>query len=366
MPAPSTDQAVFLLTRARLVGQAEDLQKAEKTEAAQAARIAELEGEITGTCLDSLFWLFFAGSWANPSPLLTGNDEEYLAARALASSLSQTNRELTHNYKGLSRAYEELKVEGQKQEEELHQTQDALDKQKEEAKALRESLTAISAERDKAAEALSSSADMMAKKDAQIEKLVAMVNAARSTRATLSTERNKWKTQFLRKFLVLLTGFFFFMTLILTGSFACAELQSGALRAAEYVDAGTPGAEILDLASRMWAAPRSLEEHCREVAIDAGARVAATVKSWFPPLDLGIIKDGAHPNTTDDQWQGLLDSSRAPVTELLSDVCTNPGGRPLDADLQRPNLAADIDDGVEGEDDLDADAVLEDDYAPPS
>ena len=145
--------------------------------------------------------MFFAGSWANPSPLLTGNDEEYLAARALASSLSQTNRELTHNFKGLSQAYEELKVEGRRQEEELHQTQDALDKLKEKMRGLRESLAAVSTEKDKAIEAANSSANLIAKKDAQISKLSAMVNAARSSRAALSAERNKWKTLFHRKFL---------------------------------------------------------------------------------------------------------------------------------------------------------------------
>ena len=171
-------------------------------------------------------------------------------------------------------------------------------------------------------------------------------------------------------FFVLLTPFFVCVTWVLTERLVCAELQSGSLRTAEYVDAGTPGAEILDLASRMWAAPRTLAEHCREVAIDAGARVAATVKSWFLPLDLGIIKDGVHPNTTDDQWQALLDSSRAPVTELLADVCVNPGGQPLAADLQRPGLAANVDEGVEDEDededDLDVDAVLRESSASPS
>ena len=55
MLAPSTDRSVFLLTRARFAGQAEDLQKAEKTEATLSARIGELEEEINGMCLEVPF-----------------------------------------------------------------------------------------------------------------------------------------------------------------------------------------------------------------------------------------------------------------------------------------------------------------------
>ena len=49
-----------------LSGQAEDLQKAEQNEKLQAARIAELEGEIMGTLLDHFPLLFFAGSLGQP------------------------------------------------------------------------------------------------------------------------------------------------------------------------------------------------------------------------------------------------------------------------------------------------------------
>ena len=82
-----------------------------------------------------------------------------------------------------------------------------------------------------------------------------------------------------------------------------------------------------------------MEEHCRDVAVEAGAHVAAAVRSWFPPVEIGFIKDGAHPNTTDDQWNNLLETSMEPVAGLLSDLSVNPGHLPLAEELRRPGLS---------------------------
>ena len=148
--------------------------------------------------------MFFCWCYrVDPSPLFSGNDKEYLAARALALTLSETNRGLTSNYKGLRQAYEELKTEGRLQEEELHQTQEALERLKGEAKGLRESLESAAVEKTKAMDALSKNAAALEKKDVQIQKLVGMVNIAKKSRATVAAERTMWKRKFLGKLLVL-------------------------------------------------------------------------------------------------------------------------------------------------------------------
>ena len=132
----------------------------------------------------------------------------------------------------------------------------------------------------------------------------------------------------------------------------------------DYVNGGTSEHVGGDLPAQVRRCPRLIEEHCRDVAIEAGAQVAATIRSWFPSVDGDFIKEGAHPDTTEEKWQQLLDSSIDPVTGLLADMCVNPGRLPLAADLQRPGLSIDEDD--DDEDELDPAAILRDDLAPSS
>ena len=130
-----------------------------------------------------------------------------------------------------------------------------------------------------------------------------------------------------------------------------------------YLHRGSTQTVCGDLPTQLWASPQNIEEHYREVAIEAGAHVAAALRSWFPPVEVDFIKDGVHPDISEDRWQELLDSSIDLVTGLLSDLNVNPGRFPLEADAPRPPPA--IGDIID-EDVSDLEASDPDDSAPPA
>ena len=87
----------------------------------------------------------------------------------------------------------------------------------------------------------------------------------------------------------------------------------------------------MNLESAIWDAPWRIGEHSRTIAAAGGGHIAAIIQSWTPveECDFNFIRDGAHPNTTEDRFNELKNSLIGTVSELVEDVPLDPTGVPL-------------------------------------
>ena len=111
-----------------------------------------------------------------------------------------------------------------------------------------------------------------------------------------------------------------------------SELTAGTVRTLEYLNGSqTIDPNEIDLESAIWAIPRRIREHSRMIAASGGGHIAAIIQSWTPveECDFNFIRDGAHPNTTEDQFNELKNSLIGTVSELVDDVPLDPTGVPL-------------------------------------
>lgn len=76
-----------------------------------------------------------------------------------------------------------------------------------------------------------------------------------------------------------------------------------------------------------------------------GAQIAATIQTWTPveECDFNFIKIGAHPDTTEDPFNEMMNSLIGIVTHLLKDLLMDPNHEPMDvvASFLAINQAAD-------------------------
>ena len=86
----------------------------------------------------------------------------------------------------------------------------------------------------------------------------------------------------------------------------------------------------------LYASPKLIADHCRNVAIEAGATVAAMIRSWFPGVDLSIVAEGFHPDTTDEQYEELLNSSKGAAHAMTEGISVEP--RPFEIDTNAPRV----------------------------
>ena len=111
-----------------------------------------------------------------------------------------------------------------------------------------------------------------------------------------------------------------------------SELTADTIHTLEYVNGGqTLDPNEIDLESAIWAVPRRIKEHSRLVAASGGGHIAAIIQSWTPveDCDFNFIRNGAHPDTTEDRFNELRNSLIGTVSELVEDVPVDPSGIPL-------------------------------------
>ena len=103
----------------------------------------------------------------------------------------------------------------------------------------------------------------------------------------------------------------------------------------------------------LWSAPKKIEEHCRVVCAEAGTQVAAAIRSWFRGVDLSFVAGGFHPDTTDERFRELMETSVNAVEGLVKDLPVNPRHQPLrSCSSHPPGLGDDdfLEEGLEEDD----------------
>lgn len=85
----------------------------------------------------------------------------------------------------------------------------------------------------------------------------------------------------------------------------------------------------MNLQDFLWQVTQMIEDHCKTVAVDAGARMLAIVRSWYPEVDLEAIGRGYFPKTSDENGHHLIVESIPMVEPLMNKLNVNPHEAPI-------------------------------------